>query len=149
VGARTGSQITERDRELLGLLAEHRVMVVPQVAVGLGVADGTAAARLRHLHELRLIGYEAIFREQPAAAWIARRGLDAIGSRLPPPSIDLKGYPGTTLASAGCGSPRSAGPSAQFPRLSQSVRCGRTTCARTEPRSRSASPSAGSTATAE
>ena len=92
MGARTGSQITERDRELLGLLAEHRVMVVPQVAVGLGVADGTAAARLRHLHELRLIGYEAIFREQPAAAWIARRGLDAIESRLPPPSIDLKGY---------------------------------------------------------
>jgi hypothetical protein len=92
VGARNGSQITERDREVLGLLAEHRVMVLPQVAAGLGVANSTAATRLRRLHDLRLIGHEAIFREQPAAAWITRRGLNAIGSRLPPPSIDLKGY---------------------------------------------------------
>jgi hypothetical protein len=89
---RTGSQISERDREVLGLLAEHRVMVLPQVAACLGVADRTAAARLKDLQELRLVGYEAIFRDQPGAAWITRRGLAAIESRLPPPSIDLKGY---------------------------------------------------------
>jgi hypothetical protein len=89
---RTGTGITERDRELLGLLAEHRVVATPQVASALGVTEGTAATRLRRLRKRRLIGYEAIFRDQPAAAWIMRRGLDTIESRLPPPSIDLKGY---------------------------------------------------------
>jgi hypothetical protein len=92
MSARADSQITERDREMLGLLAEHRVMVLSQVAAGTGVSDRTAAARLRQLHERRLIGYEAIFRDQPAAVWIARRGLDVIESRLPAPTIDLKGY---------------------------------------------------------
>jgi hypothetical protein len=92
MGARTGSQITERDRAALGFLAEHRVMVVPQVATGLGVSDRTAAARLRDLRDRRLIGHEAIFRDQPAAVWITRRGLDAIESRLPAPGVDLKGY---------------------------------------------------------
>jgi len=92
MGARTGSQITERDRAVLGLLAEHRVMVVPQVAVALQVSDRTAAARLRDLRDQRLIGHEAIFRDQPAAVWITRRGLDAIESRLPAPGVDLKGY---------------------------------------------------------
>jgi hypothetical protein len=92
VGARSGIQITERDREVLGLLAEHRVMVLPQVAAGLGVTDGTAATRLRALRDLRMVGYKAIFHDDPATAWITRRGLDAIESRLPPPSIDLKGY---------------------------------------------------------
>jgi hypothetical protein len=92
MGLRAGSQITERDRELLGLLAEQRVMVVPQVAAGLGVSDRTAAARLQHLQRQRLIAYEAIFRGQPAATWITRRGLDAIESHLPQPRIDLKGY---------------------------------------------------------
>jgi hypothetical protein len=92
MGQRTGSQISDRDREALALLAEHRVMVLPQVAHGLGVAESTASSRLRHLRELRLIGYEAIFRQQPPAAWITRRGLNAIESRLPPPSVDLKGY---------------------------------------------------------
>jgi hypothetical protein len=90
--ARTGGGITERDREVLGLLAEHRVMATPQVASALGVTDATAAGRLRRLRSKRLIGYEAIFRDQPAAAWITRRGLDTLESRLPPPSVDLKGY---------------------------------------------------------
>jgi len=92
MGARKSSQITQRDRELLGMLAEHRVMVTPQIAAGLGVADATAAERLRDLRELQLLGYEPIFRDQPSAAWITRRGLDAIESRLPAPSVDLKGY---------------------------------------------------------
>jgi hypothetical protein len=92
MGARKSSQITERDREVLGMLAEHRVVVTPQIAAGLGVADATAAERLRGLRELQLIGYEAIFRDQPSAAWITRHGLSAIGSRLPVPSVDLKGY---------------------------------------------------------
>jgi hypothetical protein len=77
---------------VLGLLAEHRVMVLPQLAVGLAVSDRTAVGRLQHLHAQRLIGYEAIFRGQPAATWITRRGLDAIESRLPAPMVDLKGY---------------------------------------------------------
>jgi hypothetical protein len=92
MGTRARSQVTGRDRELLVLLAEHRVMVLPQLAVGTSVSDRTADTRLRQLAEQRLIGYETIFREQPAAAWITRRGLDVIESRLPPPTIDLKGY---------------------------------------------------------
>jgi hypothetical protein len=92
VGARRSRQITERDREVLGLLAEHRVLVLPQIAATLAVSDRTAADRLRDLRELRLIGYDAIFRDQPAAVWITRRGLGAIESRLPPPGVDLKGY---------------------------------------------------------
>jgi hypothetical protein len=92
MGQRASSQISDRDRAALALLAEHRVMVLPQVAQGLGVTESTASARLRRLQELSLIRFDAIFRQQPPAAWITRRGLDAIESRLPPPSIDLKGY---------------------------------------------------------
>jgi hypothetical protein len=92
MGTRAHGQITGRDRELLSLLAEHRVMVLPQLAAGTGISVRTTDARLRQLAEQRLIGFDAIFREQPAAAWITRRGLDLIESRLPPATIDLKGY---------------------------------------------------------
>jgi hypothetical protein len=87
-----GISITEADRSVLGPLAEHRILIVPQVAVLLGVSQGAAAKRLSRLQRAGLVDYERIFHGAPAAAWITRRGLDAIEHRLPPPRLDLRGY---------------------------------------------------------
>jgi hypothetical protein len=91
-GVAAPPRITDADRRLLELLAEHRVIVALHAARWLGVSTEVADRRLRGLAERRLIRREAIFSGQPAAAWIARRGLDAIGSDRPVPRLDLKGY---------------------------------------------------------
>ena len=77
---------------MLRFLAEHRVAVAPQVAQLLGVTERTAATRLARLGELGLISFERIFDGQPAAASIRGPGLRQVGSLLPPPRVDLKGY---------------------------------------------------------
>ena len=41
--------LTEADLSVLGPLAEHRILIVPQVALLLGVSDRTAARRLKRL----------------------------------------------------------------------------------------------------
>jgi hypothetical protein len=86
------SAITDVDRSVLGPLAEHRVLIVPQVAHLLDVTESTAARRLRRLQRSGLVEYQRVFSNQPAAAWITRRGLDAIEHQLPAPRIDLRGY---------------------------------------------------------
>jgi hypothetical protein len=90
--SRSGSAITDADRSVLGPLAEHRILIAPQVAQLLGVAESTAAQRLRRLERTGLVEYQRVFAGQPAAAWITRRGLDAIEHPLPAPRIDLRGY---------------------------------------------------------
>jgi len=87
-----GISITDADRSVLGPLAEHRILIVPQVAVLLGVSQGAAAKRLARLQSGGLVHYERIFHGAPAAVWITRRGLDAIEHRLPQPRLDLRGY---------------------------------------------------------
>jgi len=87
-----GISITDADRSVLGPLAEHRILIVPQVAMLLGVSEDTATRRLNRLQSAGLIHHEHIFHRMPAAAWITRRGLDAIEHRLPQPRLDLRGY---------------------------------------------------------
>jgi hypothetical protein len=87
-----GISITDADRSVLGPLAEHRILIVPQVALLLGVSEGTAARRLARLQSAGLVHYEHIFHRAPAAVWITRRGLDAIEHYLPQPRLDLRGY---------------------------------------------------------
>jgi hypothetical protein len=77
---------------VLGPLAEHRILIVPQVALLLGVSEDTAAKRLASLRRGGLVHHEHIFHRAPAAVWITRRGLDAIEHRLPQPRLDLRGY---------------------------------------------------------
>jgi hypothetical protein len=87
-----GYAITDADRSVLGPLAEHRVLIVPQVAHLVDVTESTAARRLLRLQRSGLVEYQRVFAGQPAAAWITRRGLDAIEHPLPAPRIDLRGY---------------------------------------------------------
>ncbi len=84
--------ITQADRALLGSLAEHRILIVPQVAALMGVSEDAARRRLSRLQAAKLAHYRRIFEGQPGACWISSRGLGAIESRLPPPRVDLRGY---------------------------------------------------------
>jgi hypothetical protein len=77
---------------VLELLAEHRALVEPQIALHLGVSEQAATSRLRALDAAGLIRRERIFEGLPATVSITRRGLDVIGSRLPAPRVDLKGH---------------------------------------------------------
>ncbi len=86
------SQITERDRQLLEMLAEHRVLIAEQLARHLGVSDGAAGARLRRLARLRLLEHARIFQGQPASVAITTRGLGLVGSPLPAPTRKLGAY---------------------------------------------------------
>jgi hypothetical protein len=84
--------ITEADRAVLGPLAEHRVLIAPQLAQLLGVSEATAGRRLQRLSGAGLVRYERVFHGAPAATWITRCGLDAIEQRSPAPRLDLRGY---------------------------------------------------------
>ncbi len=84
--------ITDADLSVLGPLAEHRVLIAPQVASLLGVAEDTATRRLNRLRAAGLVNHERVFDGHPAATWITSRGLGAIESGLPRPRVDLRGY---------------------------------------------------------
>ena len=84
--------ITDADRSVRGPLAEHRILISPQVALLLGVTEATARRRLLRLSRAGLIEYRRVFDAQPPATRITRRGLNVIEHHLPPPQIDLRGY---------------------------------------------------------
>ena len=84
--------LTERDASLLGPLAEHRILIVPQVALLLGVSERTALSRLRALERNRLLQLRPIFQGLPQAASIQSRGLRALGSPLKAPQLNLNEY---------------------------------------------------------
>lgn len=84
--------ITDRDRQLLALLAEHRVMVVPQLAMGLRVAPSTAAKRVKKLSDRGLLTAATRFEGQPKPVLITRAGLAEIESDLKPPTENRGEY---------------------------------------------------------
>lgn len=98
VGAGTAAQrapaarITDRDRRLLRFLADHRLIMAEQVSALLGVSLAAAQARLRALTRAGLVRRKMLFHRRPACYQIARQGLAAIGSELPPPRVDLRCY---------------------------------------------------------
>jgi DNA-binding PadR family transcriptional regulator len=85
-------RITERDREVLTFVADHRLVLAGHVGALLGVSEGTAYARLHRLASADLLNQRTEF-HQPACYQITRKGLAAIGSELPKPrGIDLSCY---------------------------------------------------------
>ncbi|MGO9972991.1 MAG: hypothetical protein ACLP01_09320 [Solirubrobacteraceae bacterium] len=90
-GARA-ALITERDRLVLEFLAEHRLVVTPQVQALLAAKPRAAQDCLRNLREGGYVEQQRIFDGFPACARITRKGLAAIGSRLPAPRFDLACY---------------------------------------------------------
>jgi hypothetical protein len=87
------SDLTERETSVLGPLAEHRFLIVPQVAVLLGVSERTALHRLRALERDRLTTFHRVFQGLPWAASIQSRGLRALDSPLKaPPKLNYNEY---------------------------------------------------------
>lgn len=86
------SPITRRDQELLEYLACHRMVSTEHVRVWFGVSAAAARARLRRLSQARLADGAVRFHGQSACWRITRRGLAAIGSRLPAPRDDLSAH---------------------------------------------------------
>jgi hypothetical protein len=85
-------RLTERDRELLAFVAEHRLVLAEHVGALLGVSAATAYGRLRALSGAGLLTSKAIFHGRPGHYQITRQGLAAIDSSLPPPKLDVRGY---------------------------------------------------------
>lgn len=84
--------ITDRDRLILNLAAEHRLILPGHVGALLGVTPSTAGARLRALASGGYLVRRRLLAGQPACFQITRNGLAIIGSALPTPRIDLSTY---------------------------------------------------------
>jgi hypothetical protein len=84
--------ITERDRLVLAFLAEQRLAVTPQIQALLGATPRVAQECLRSLRGGGYIEQQRIFDGYPACSRVTRKGLGAIGSRLPAPRVDLACY---------------------------------------------------------
>jgi hypothetical protein len=84
--------LTERDRLILEMAAEHRLILAAHAGALLGVSAPTAARRLRALCTGGYLSTETLFAGRPACYQINRRGLEMIGSGLPRPRIDLRAY---------------------------------------------------------
>jgi hypothetical protein len=86
------TRITERDRALLELAAEHRLILGTHAQLLLGVTRATAEERLRALRARGLLRREPTFDAQPSCFQITRGGLSAIASGLPRPRMNLAEY---------------------------------------------------------
>lgn len=84
--------ITPRDRLILELLAEHRLILPAHAQVLLGVSRSAAGSRLRALAGSGYLAPRRIFAGQPTSYQITRKGLAAIGSPLPTPQLDLRAH---------------------------------------------------------
>jgi hypothetical protein len=87
-----GVRLTDRDRELLELLAEHRLILGAHVQALLGISASAAAARLRALTRAGFVTRHRPFHGEPPCYQIRPRGLAAIDSARSAPRIDLRCY---------------------------------------------------------
>jgi hypothetical protein len=87
-----GARLTERDKQLLAFMAEHRLVLASHVQAFLGVSAQVAHGRLRALAALGMVAGQRLFHGEPGCHQITRRGLAAIGADLPAPRLDLRGY---------------------------------------------------------
>ncbi len=85
-------RLTPRDRLILELAAEHRLILATHAAALMGATASAAATRLRALCNGGYVTATRLFAGQPACYQISRSGLDVVGSPLPRPRIDLRGY---------------------------------------------------------
>ena len=84
--------ITDRDRLLLEMAAEHRLILPAHVGALLGVSGSAASSRLRALSRGAYLAPQRLFAGQPTAYQITRRGLEVIDSPLPRPRMDARAY---------------------------------------------------------
>ncbi len=83
-------RLTEAELSVLGPLAEHRVLTLPQVRLLHPAATATLISRL---NDAGLIGMARIFDGLPAAVSVSAGGLRALGSMLKPtPRPNLNQY---------------------------------------------------------
>jgi hypothetical protein len=87
-----GVRLTDRDRELLELVAEHRLVLGAHVQALLGASAAAAATRLRALTRAGFVTSLRPFHGQPACYQIRPGGLAAIDSERSVPRIDLRCY---------------------------------------------------------
>ena len=85
-------RVTERDYQLLSFAAEHRLLLASHISVLLDTSLAAAEARLRALASDAFLAHQSVFHRQPACWQIRRKGLDAVGSKLPLPRLNLAGY---------------------------------------------------------
>ena len=93
--ARAGSlkvRLTDRDRQLLAFMAEHRIVLGAHVERALSVSRARASARLAALASAGYVRRDPWFHRQAACHQITRQGLAAIESDLPVPRTDLRSY---------------------------------------------------------
>jgi hypothetical protein len=92
-GARaTAIRLTDRDRQLLTFVADHRLVLAGHVQALLDISESAAQARLRSLSRSGYLQQRPLFHQQPSCYLVSGRGLAAIGSTLPRPRLDLRTY---------------------------------------------------------
>jgi hypothetical protein len=87
-----GVRLTDPDLELLAFLAEHRLALPTHVAMLLGTSQTAATTRLNKLARAGHVRRRPAFPGEPRWYQITSNGLGVIGSRLPPPRVDLRAY---------------------------------------------------------
>jgi hypothetical protein len=85
-------QLTDRDRELLAFVSEHRMVLGEHVQKLLGVSEKAVGARLRSLTAAGLLRRVPVFHRPGDCHQITGKGLAVIGSKLPRPRTDLRSY---------------------------------------------------------
>jgi hypothetical protein len=91
-GSPGGVRLGDPDRLLLAFAAEHRFVLPAHVAVLLGVSEVAAGERLRKLSRAGLLTEKRVLDGHPFTYRSTRDGLDAVGSTLRPPNVDLSRY---------------------------------------------------------
>ena len=84
--------LSEEECELLTFAASRSLVLLTQMRELLGLEDAAVAAQTTSLVGERLLAVGPRLREQAGCYRITRLGLEASGSRLPEPRIDLRGY---------------------------------------------------------
>lgn len=84
--------ITARDRLLLEMAAEHRLILPVHAQVLLRVSPSAAGSRLRALTGAGYLAQRRIFAGRPTNYQITRKGLAAIECPLPTPQLDLRAH---------------------------------------------------------
>ncbi len=88
----TRVQVTARDRLVLEFVAKHRLVLAGHVQALLGVSAPAATRRLRALAGAGLLTRETIFHGCVSCYRTTRKGLGLVGSELPTPKLDYRGY---------------------------------------------------------
>jgi hypothetical protein len=76
----------------LSFVSEHRLVLVSHVQALLGTSAGASYARLHALSQAGFLIHRPLFQGEPGCYQITHKGLQLIGSDLPRPQIDLRGY---------------------------------------------------------